>query len=110
MHRTLKPNGIIVVSTWKRFGASKAIKRAHDLIDQDSLLMKIPKAEFMQDGYLWTMVTEAGFKDAKQLAVSVVCPRDDCDSLRGFVLGDFTTMAREKYTETKQARRPVVIT
>ena len=106
MHRTLKPDGLAIVSIWKRFGVANIIHAAQKLVREDSEPMKIPKAEFMQDGYLRGMMTEAGYHNVTQRTVSVVCTGEDLEGLRAFTQGAFTSTIREKWTEAEQAHWP----
>ena len=106
MHRTLRPDGLAVVSIWKRFGAAEVIHAAQKSVRADSELMKVPKSEFMQEGYLSNLITTVGFKSVETNVVSVVCKGEEIEGLRSFVLGDFTRVARAQWTEAEQVQWP----
>lgn len=109
MHRTLKPDGLAIVSIWKRFGAASLIHAAQKLVRADSKLMQIPKAELMQNGFLENMVANAGFKSVETRVVSVTCTGQEVEGLRSFILSDFTRTVREPWTEAEQAYWPKAV-
>ncbi|KAF1807870.1 S-adenosyl-L-methionine-dependent methyltransferase [Eremomyces bilateralis CBS 781.70] len=109
MHRTLQPNGTLVVTVWKRFGAAEIIHAAQKKVRADSEPMKVPRTEFMHDGFVAEMVRATGFIDVKQEVVSVICEGDEIDGLRGFMLSDFTRSAKEGWNDQEIASWPAAV-
>ena len=106
MLRTLKPEGRAIITTWKHFAAAELIHAAQEMVQVDSEPMKVPNAEFMEEGYLLNMVVDAGFKEVKEHEVSVLCKDHEIEGIRGFILGDFTRVVREKWTHEEKAKWP----
>lgn len=106
VRRTLKPDGLAIVSTWKRFTVSNLIHTAQRAVRPDAQLMKVPRAEFMEEGYLWDLMVEAGFSSDKIQVwdISTTIQGHDSVGLRDFMLGGFTASARAGWTEEERAR------
>lgn len=111
IHRTLQPGGLAIISAWKRFAVADIIHEAQKAVVSDAQLMKIPKAEFMLDGYLRNMVIEAGFSEdmIKEQVVGIIVQGDDIDGLKEFMSGRFTAEARKEWTEEQQSKWPRAI-
>jgi ubiquinone/menaquinone biosynthesis C-methylase UbiE len=112
IRRTLKPDGLAALLTWKRFGASKTIHAAQALVRPDLPPMWVPRPEFMEEGVLRDLAVEAGFDAAKiqvsQRSVLVKGPELD-EGLKEFMLGDFTRLARKGWTEEEVTKWPGAI-
>ncbi|KAK5011668.1 hypothetical protein LTR28_009403 [Elasticomyces elasticus] len=106
VHRTLRLNGLAVVSTWKRFAVSDLIHTAQQAVRPDAQLVKVPRAEFMEDGYLQNLMAEAGFPSGSIQVwdISTVIQGQDSVGLREFMLGGFTASARAGWTDEEHAR------
>jgi len=106
VRRTLKPDGLAIVSTWKRFTVSNLIHTAQRAVRPDAQLMKVPRAEFMEEGYLRDLIAEAGFLSDKIQVwdIGTTIQGQDSVGVREFMLGDSTASARAGWTEEEQAR------
>jgi len=105
IHRTLQPDGLAIVTTWKRFKIVELIHKAQRAVRTEARLMKVPRPEFMESGYLQDLMVEAGFA-SQRVQQSVVCTTVQGESIGGirdFMLGDFTASAREGWTAEEQA-------
>lgn len=111
VHRTLQRDGLAIVTVWKRFTVADLIHTAQRAVRPDAELMKIPKAELMQEGYLRDMMVGAGFEQdrVEQRVVSTTVTGEDVEGLREFMLGGFTAPAREDWTREEQEKWPCVI-
>lgn len=109
MYRTLKPGGVAVVSMWKRFAAADLIHEAQRAVSAEDEPMKVPRAEFMREGYLEGFVRQAGFEEVRTEVVSALSEGEEVAGLREFMLGDFTKPVRAKWTEREQAEWPAAV-
>lgn len=71
MFRTLDVDGTAIVTTWKRFTVGEIIHAAQRAVKPGATPMHIPKAEFIEEGYLRDMVVRAGF-EARRVEQHVV--------------------------------------
>jgi len=71
--------------------------------------MKVPKAEYMQDGSMLSRIENAGFKKTEQRCLDVLVTGEQLKGLREFMLGGFTKEARSGLTDEEQARWPSAI-
>lgn len=112
IHRTLAPDGLAVLTTWKRFGVSGVVHRAQALIRPDLPPMPVPGKVFYEDGHLHSVVTSAGFDSQRVEVVQrdlVIVPGERLDALGEFLLGDFTKRAKEGWSEDEVARWPEAV-
>ena len=94
---------------WKRFAAAELIHAAQMRVRADAELMKIPKAEFMQQDYLQETISSVGFKEVKTEVVSFLCKDEEVEGLRGFMLGDFTRTVRAPWTDAEREQWPSAV-
>ncbi|KAL9619839.1 MAG: hypothetical protein Q9160_005579 [Pyrenula sp. 1 TL-2023] len=111
MYRTLKPGGVVVVSMWKRFGFAELLNGAQRRVSEGRgmELIRVPREEFMGEGYLEGRVREAGFRDVGVEVVRVVSEGEEVEGLREFMVGEFTRVARERWTEREREEWPGVV-
>ncbi|KAL9052900.1 MAG: hypothetical protein Q9162_005126 [Coniocarpon cinnabarinum] len=109
MLRTLKPRGVAIVTAWKRFGASELIHAAQKKVRATAEPMKVPKAEYMREGYLQDVISKTGFKAVHTDSVSILCQGEEIEGIRDFILGDFTRSVRQDWTEEEKSRWPRVV-
>lgn len=112
LHRTLKPDGVAALLTWKRFGAGKTIHAAQAIVRPDLPPMPIPHPEFLEEGVLERAAADAGFDREKmqvsQKSIAVNGPALD-QGLKKFFLSDFTKPAHKGWTEEDVAKWPAAI-
>lgn len=111
IHRTLKPDGVAVLLTWKRFGFGSVIHVAQGIVRPDLQRMPLPGAHFLKEGVLAKMVVEAGFSEAN-VQVSqreIVQKGEDVQGMKEFMLADFSTMATRGWSDEEQQRWPVAV-
>jgi hypothetical protein len=126
MYRTLRPptpqssfssapnpnaaGGLAILTSWRRFPVASIIHRAQALVRPDLPSMRIPRPEFMREGELERVALEAGFTSARMdVIIEDLLVREgtpEFAGLRSFMLGDFTKLAREGWTEQDVARWP----
>lgn len=104
------PGGLAVLTSWRRFAVASIIHRAQALVRPDLPSMRIPRPEFMREGELERVALEAGFSSARMdVIVEDLLVREGTEEfagLRSFMLGDFTKLAREGWTEQDVAKWP----
>lgn len=111
IHRTLQPDGVAVLLTWKRFGFGSTVHVAQRLVRPDLPPMPIPGSQFMNPGVLAELVIKAGFSETK-IHVSqdeTVRKDEDLDGMRQFMLADFSRMATKDWTEEERGRWPAAV-
>ena len=85
------------------------IHKAQRLIRSDAVLMRVPKEEYMQDGFIHEKMKEAGFRETKQMTFNTLVTGEELEGLRTFMLGDFTREARQGWSDEEQAKWPAAI-
>jgi ubiquinone/menaquinone biosynthesis C-methylase UbiE len=99
MHRTLEPDGLAVISCWKRFAAGQLIHAAQAVVRPD-----LPP---LKQGVLEKTAAEAGFDSAKfkllEKSIIVSGPELD-DGLKKFMLGPLMAPARAGFTEEDEKK------
>lgn len=104
VRRTLKPQGLAVVVQWKQFTVAEMIHNAQSSIKSDAVLMSVPGAEWMADGYIKARFEDTGFADVRQMTVDVIVSGEDIQGLREFMLGNFTAEARAGWSSDEASR------
>jgi ubiquinone/menaquinone biosynthesis C-methylase UbiE len=112
MHRTLKSDGLAVISCWKRFGVGQLIHAAQAIVRPDLPPLKMPHPEFFEKGVLEKTAAEAGFDPAKfqllEKSIVVSGPELD-DGLKKFMLGPLMGPARAGFTEEDEKKWPAAV-
>ncbi|KAI0175871.1 S-adenosyl-L-methionine-dependent methyltransferase [Hypoxylon sp. FL1284] len=106
-YRTLRPGGLAVVSTWRRFAPMFVVHAAQRKIRPDLPLMPTPSPQFYEDGVLQRTVEDGGFardKIARVDKVLLVTDEENIAGLTDLMSGPMMTRAREGYTEEEKAR------
>jgi SAM-dependent methyltransferase len=112
IHRTLQPDGLAVISCWKRFGVGGLIHAAQALVRPDLPPLKMPHPEFFEPGVLEKTTVEAGFDSSKFKLVEdsiIVSGPELEDGLKKFMLGDLMRPARAGYTSDEERRWPEAV-
>lgn len=106
VRRTLKPDGLAIVATWKRFTVANLVHTAQQAVRPDAQLMKVPGAQFLMEGNLRDLVVKAGFPSEGVQAwnISTTLQGEAIAGLREFMLGDFTVSARAGWTDEEEAK------
>ncbi|TEY25039.1 hypothetical protein BOTCAL_1336g00010 [Botryotinia calthae] len=106
-YRTLRPDGLAVVTCWRRFAPMFIVHAAQKKIRPDLPLMPTPSPEFYEEGVLQKVVEESGFaKDYIKVVEKVLVVADD-ENIAGLTMlmsGPMMSKAREGYTEEEQGR------
>lgn len=111
IHRTLQPNGVAVLLTWKRFGFGDLIHAAQGLVCPDLSRMPLPGAHFLNEGVLEKLVVEAGF-DERKVQVSKkesIQTEEDIQGMKEFMLADFSKMATRGWSDREQQKWPAAV-
>ncbi|CEI67274.1 hypothetical protein FVEN_g5819 [Fusarium venenatum] len=112
MHRTLKLDGLAVISCWRRFAAGQLIHAAQAIVRPDLPPLKMPHPEFLEPGVLEKTTAEAGFDSAKfkllEKSIVVSGPELD-DGLKKFILGPLMAPARAGFTEDDEKKWPEAV-
>jgi ubiquinone/menaquinone biosynthesis C-methylase UbiE len=111
IHRTLQPDGVAVLLTWKRFGFGSTVHVAQSLVRPDLPPMPIPGSHFMHEGVLRDFVIKAGFNEEKvQVHHDETIRKDeDLEGMRDFMLGDISKMATKDWTDEEKGRWPSAV-
>lgn len=109
IHRTLQSGGTAAISTWKRFGIGSVIHAAQKSVRPDLPVMKIPGAEFMQEGYLAEKVKEVWSGHIQAMERMLLLTGDNLQRAKEFMLGRFTGPARRGWTEEEVSRWPKAV-
>ncbi|KAF2232262.1 S-adenosyl-L-methionine-dependent methyltransferase [Viridothelium virens] len=109
VYRTLQPNGVAVVTTWKHFGVTGIIHTVQRAIRPDLPLMQQPNSgRFVMDSdtYLRLVMAKAGFEEAKMELVQkdLFANGEAADGVVEFMSGGFFEKAREGYTEEEKGK------
>ncbi|KAF7185221.1 Arginine-hydroxylase NDUFAF5, mitochondrial [Pseudocercospora fuligena] len=93
IHRTLKPDGIAVVTNWKVFGLADAIAEARTkMFGVQGSSPEVAGEEFMKEGFIAEKMVEAGFEEGKVRTESVRVVASEKEDLKGavqFLTGGF---------------------
>jgi ubiquinone/menaquinone biosynthesis C-methylase UbiE len=109
-YRTLRPDGLAIVTCWRRFAPMFIVHAAQKKIRPDlpdSALMPTPSPEFYEEGVLQKVVEESGFAKANITVVDKVLVVTEEDNIAGLTMlmsGPFMAKAREGFTEEEQAK------
>lgn len=111
IHRTLQPDGVAVLLTWKRFGFGATIQAAQRLVRPDLPQMPIPGSHFINEGVLVELVIKAGFSAAKVQVErdETVRKGGDLEGMKEFMLADFSKMATRGWTDEDMGRWPAAV-
>ncbi|KAH8826793.1 S-adenosyl-L-methionine-dependent methyltransferase [Flagelloscypha sp. PMI_526] len=105
IHRTLKPGGQAVVTTWKRWYPGEAIHAIQKRIRPDLPLMQLSGPEWYSDSAVHGILEKAGFKEIRVIEKSVVVQGEEgLQGLTEFLTGKFTEAAKVGWTEDEKAR------
>ncbi|RGP64841.1 methyltransferase type 11 [Fusarium longipes] len=112
MYRTLKPDGLAVISCWKRFGVGQLVHAAQAIVRPDLPRLKMPHPEFFEQGVLEKTAVEAGFDTSEftllEKSIVVSGPELD-DGLKKFMLGPLMGPARAGFTEEDEKKWPAAV-
>ncbi|PQE29402.1 methyltransferase type 11 protein [Rutstroemia sp. NJR-2017a WRK4] len=111
-YRTLRPDGLAVITCWRRFAPMFIVQAAQKKTRPDRPLMPTPNPEFFNEGVLEKVVEESGFaKEGIRVVDKTLVITDDEDiaGLTAFMSGPLMSKAREGYTEEEQARWPEAV-
>jgi ubiquinone/menaquinone biosynthesis C-methylase UbiE len=106
-YRTLRPDGLAVITCWRRFAPVFIVHEAQKKLRPDLPLVPTPNREFSEEGVLQKVVEESGFaKDRIRVVEKTLVVTDDEDiaGLTTFMSGPLMSKAREGYTEEEQVR------
>lgn len=106
-YRTLKPDGIAVITCWRRFPPVFIVQSAQKKIRPDLPLMPTPGPEFCEEGILQKTVEKAGFSREKIALYDKVLIVKDKDNIAGIIAlmsGPMMAKAREGYTAEEEAK------
>lgn len=106
-YRTLRPDGLAVVTCWSRFAPMFIVHAAQKMIRPDLPLMPTPSPQFYEDGVLQKVVEEAGFSKQGITVVRkglLVADDENKSGLAMLMSGPMMKKAREGYTEDEEAR------
>lgn len=110
VHRTLKPGGVAIVSSWERFAVLPLVHEVQTALRPDLPLMPVPGPRFFNDGELEKVLATAGFNNIKSLKRDIIVSDEDAvNGLREFMSGGFMQRARENYTADDIARWPAAM-
>ena len=111
IHRTLKPSGQAVITTWKRFGIGEVVHETQRRVRPDLPLMKFSGPDMYSADAVVDVMLRSGFARDKIDFVSMetVATGEDLDGLRAFAEGPFTESARRGWTEEEKDRWGVVL-
>ncbi|KAH8834066.1 S-adenosyl-L-methionine-dependent methyltransferase [Flagelloscypha sp. PMI_526] len=104
IHRTLKPGGQAVVTTWKRWYHGEAIHAVQKRIRPDLPLMQLSGPEWYSDSAVQGILEKAGFKEIRVIEKSVVVQGEGLQALTEFLNGKFTEAAKVGWTEDEKAK------
>ncbi|KAI1325128.1 S-adenosyl-L-methionine-dependent methyltransferase [Xylariaceae sp. FL0255] len=107
MYRTLRPDGLAIVTCWRLFAPKFIVHAAQRKIRPDLPLMPMPGQEFFEEGVLQKVVEEGGFTGERITVLErslVVSDKEDVEGLTMFMTGPMMAKAREGYTEEEEGR------
>ncbi|KFY40657.1 hypothetical protein V495_05313, partial [Pseudogymnoascus sp. VKM F-4514 (FW-929)] len=106
-YRTLRVDGLAVVTCWRRFAPMFIVHAAQKKIRPDLPLMPTPNPQFYQEGVLQKVVEEGGFAKENITVVDKVLVITDEQNIGGLTMlmsGPMMANARKGYTEEEEAR------
>ncbi|GAW21258.1 hypothetical protein ANO14919_107760 [Xylariales sp. No.14919] len=106
-YRTLRPNGLAIITCWRRFAPMYIVHAAQQKIRPDLPLMPTPSPEFYEQGVLQKVVEEHGFAKDKVTVVEktlLVTEEENIAGLTTLMSGDMMAKAREGYTEEQKSQ------
>jgi ubiquinone/menaquinone biosynthesis C-methylase UbiE len=110
IHRTLKTEGLAVISCWKRFGVDEIMRAAQKVVKGNDYANLIGMAgpQFATEGYVAELVEMAGWEkgNVQTLKASAVVKGADLDGLIKFMSGPFAAMAQKDWTDEEKGRWP----
>ncbi|KAJ5381889.1 uncharacterized protein N7496_004317 [Penicillium cataractarum] len=111
IHRTLQPDGVAVLLTWKRFGFGSTVHVAQSLVRPDLPPIPIAGSQFMNPRVLAELVIKAGFSETTMHVNQdgTVRKDEDLEGMRQFMLADVSKMATKDWTEEERGRWPAAI-
>ncbi|KAH7409009.1 S-adenosyl-L-methionine-dependent methyltransferase [Cadophora sp. MPI-SDFR-AT-0126] len=106
IHRTLKPSGQAVITTWKTFAIGDLIHETQRRIRPDLPLMKVSGAEYHSVDAVIDVMMKAGFEKEgiKVLSPTVVVTGEKLEGLTEFGSGPFTDSARSGWTDEEKGK------
>jgi ubiquinone/menaquinone biosynthesis C-methylase UbiE len=111
IHRTLQPDGVAILLTWKRFGFGSTVHAAQGIVRPDLPRMPFPGAQFLNENVLAKLAIEAGFDEAK-IQVSrkeIVQKGEDLEGMKEFMSTGFSSMATRDWSPEEQQRWPAAV-
>jgi SAM-dependent methyltransferase len=111
IHRTLKPGGQVIITTWKRFAPGVLIHEVQRRIRPDLPLMKLSGPDMFDGSAVFNVLVEGGFVKEKLEIVegSYVVKGENVPGLIGFMQGPFTAGAREGWSEEEKGKWNIVL-
>jgi ubiquinone/menaquinone biosynthesis C-methylase UbiE len=106
-YRTLRVDGLAVVTCWRRFAPMFIVHAAQKKIRPDLPLMPTPNPQFYQEGVLQKVVEEGGFAKDNITVVDKVLVVTNDENIAGLTMlmsGPMMANARKGYTEEEEAR------
>ncbi|OTB04904.1 hypothetical protein M426DRAFT_320479 [Hypoxylon sp. CI-4A] len=106
-YRTLRPDGLAIVTCWRRFAPVYIVHAAQKKIRPELPLMPTPNPQFFEEGVLQKVVEEGGFAKDKISVVDKVLVVSDAENIAGLTAlmsGPMMAKAREGYTAEEEAR------
>lgn len=105
--RTLKPDGVAVVTSWERFAILPLVHETQKALRPDLPLMPVPGPRFFEDGELEKVLATAGFQTGNMKSLKrdiTVSNEDGIAGLKEFMKGPFMARAKENYTPEDLAK------
>jgi ubiquinone/menaquinone biosynthesis C-methylase UbiE len=107
IHRTLAPDGVALVTTFKRFAMIDIVHEVQRRIRPDAPKMPLPGPQFLQEGVLEKTMIEGGFEREKMESLSkeiLVTEGERIAALTGFLTGPFMERAKEGWSAEDKAK------
>ncbi|KAI9159111.1 Glandicoline B O-methyltransferase roqN [Paramyrothecium foliicola] len=111
-YRTLRPDGLALITCWRRFAPMYIVHAAQKSIRPDLPLLPTPSPEFCEEGVLQKTVESAGFDHAKikvTHSTLVVSDADNKARLTALMCGPMMARARAGYTPEEESRWPAAV-
>ncbi len=112
IRRTLRPDGVTLISVYKRFGFGRVVHAAQTAVRPDLPLVPLPGAQFYDDqSVLAKLVVEAGFDEDKVrvLERETVRRGEDLEGMKAFMQSDFAAMATKSWPDEDKAKWPAAV-
>jgi ubiquinone/menaquinone biosynthesis C-methylase UbiE len=106
-YRTLRPDGLAIVTCWRRFAPMFIVHAAQKKIRPDLPLMPTPSPEFYEEGVLQKVVIEGGFSEDNIIMADktlIITNEENIAGLIALMSGPMMKRAREGYTEEEEAK------